>query len=479
MKTTAEYLDAVKAKLDIPSDYATAKALGVTRAAVSGYRNGRTVPDDLVCARIASILDIEPMEVIAATNYHRAKTEDARALWEGIWGKAAGAIALTLTVFAVGLSVAPTSKAAESGNGMVQCRNLDYVKSHLCSGAADIQRCARHSGRHLLSFAVNVPLEVRMLPKPVRMLLAPVLAAIAVLVTAPSVRACDIPAAVQTIDPPGYYDDASGYAEAVKPMRNFVSRLNTAAGKGDWSCALTLLDSWAQSDALMGHISGYQGYYERSWAGTDFAMVILHMPRGFRDENRARFAAIDPWLERIAIATRDAEAINHLHNNLVYWAGLNLIAIGTVTGNSSLFDSGLLRIREGIRDIEPDGALAREVKRGNRALHYHTFALIPLVFAAELARSRNIDLYRENDGAIGRLANLVIEAVDDPQSFTTITPIKQDLFPWTFRDELCWVEPYYARFRDSRLPALIAPRRPFDEWRLGGNVTAFWGAPLP
>jgi poly(beta-D-mannuronate) lyase len=207
-------------------------------------------------------------------------------------------------------------------------------------------------------------------------------------------------------------------------------------------------------------------------------MVILRMPREFRDANRARFDAIDPWLERIAIATRDAEAINHLHNNLVYWAGLDLIAIGTVTENASLIDSGLIRIREGIRDIGADGALAREVKRGDRALHYHTFALIPLVFAAELVQRRHIDLYRENGGAIGRLADLVIDAVQDPASFRKITPIEQKLFPWTFEDELCWMEPYCARFKDARLPALIATRRPLKEWRLGGNVTEAWGAPL-
>ncbi|MEN2470393.1 mannuronate-specific alginate lyase [Burkholderia sp. GS2Y] len=312
-----------------------------------------------------------------------------------------------------------------------------------------------------------------------RPLFAALFALGAIFCAVPSAHACDIPAAVTTIDPPGYYDDAAGYARAVKPMRDFISRLNTAADKGDWSCALSLLESWAQADALMGRISGYQGYYERSWAGTDFAMVILRMPRDVRDANRARFDAIDPWLERIAIATRDSEAINHLHNNLVYWAGLDLIAIGTVTGNASLIDSGLLRVREGIRDIGPDGALAREVKRGNRALHYHTFALLPLVFAAELVQRRHIDLYRENNGAISRLANLVIDAVDNPASFTAITPIKQDLFPWTFRDELSWVEPYFARFHDPRLPAIIAPRRPFDEWRLGGNVTAVWGASLP
>lgn len=294
-----------------------------------------------------------------------------------------------------------------------------------------------------------------------------------------SVVACDAPAPLKSINPPGFYDDAAGYADAVKPMRGFIAQLNKAADTGQWSCALDLLDAWAKADALMGPISGYQGYYERSWAGTDFALVILRMPNDVKQANAGRLAAIYPWLERIAIATRDAEAINHLHNNLVYWAGLNLVAIGTVANQPSLIDSGLLRAREGIRDIGPNGALEREVKRGNRALHYHTFALIPLVFTAELVQRRNINLYQENDHAIGRLASLVINAVKDPASFAKITPVKQELFPWTFQDELSWMEPYYARTKDSRLPALIAPRRPFSEWRLGGNVTAAWGVPLP
>ncbi|XRD86150.1 mannuronate-specific alginate lyase [Dyella acidisoli] len=300
----------------------------------------------------------------------------------------------------------------------------------------------------------------------------------AVSIASPIASACEVPAPVKSIDPPGFYDDAAGYARAVQPMRGFIAKLNKAAETGDWSCAVDLLHGWASADALMGPIAGYQGYYERSWAGTDFALVILRMPDSVKAANASKFAVINPWLERIAIATRDANAINHLHNNLVYWAGLNLVAIGTVTNQPQLIDSGLIRAREGIRDIGPNGALEREVKRGDRALHYHTFALLPLVFTAELVQRRNIDLYQENDHAIARLANLVIEAVRDPSSFAKITPIKQDLFPWTFQDELAWVEPYYARTRDARLPALIAPRRPFSEWRLGGNVTAVWGVPL-
>ena len=291
--------------------------------------------------------------------------------------------------------------------------------------------------------------------------------------------ACDVPAAVKSIDPPGFYDDAAGYAQAVKPMRDFIAKLDHAADAGQWACTMDLLDGWAKVDALMGPIKGYQGYYERSWAGTDVALVVLRLPAQVKDANPGRLNAIDHWLEHIAVATRDADAINRLHNNLVYWAGLNLVAIGTVAHRPELIDAGLARAREGIRDIGPDGALAREVKRGDRALHYHTFALIPLVFTAELARQQHIDLYQENGHAIGRLANLVIDAVIDPASFAKITPVKQNLFPWTFQDELAWMEPYYARTKDPRLPALIAPRRPLSEWRLGGDVSAAWGVALP
>jgi hypothetical protein len=129
MKTTGEYLDAVKAKLDLPSDYATAKALSVTPSTVSRYRLLKAAPDDLVCARIAEILGVEPMEVIAAVHFERSTEPKARALWESIWGKAVGAIALNLIVCAVGVSVAPTSKAAESGNAKANGGSL-YIMSN-------------------------------------------------------------------------------------------------------------------------------------------------------------------------------------------------------------------------------------------------------------------------------------------------------------------------------------------------------------
>jgi hypothetical protein len=133
MKSTEQYLDEVKERLDLPSDYALAKALGLTRTAVSNYRSGRSMPDDLACARLADAIGCEPMEVIAAINYQRAKTEDARALWESIWGKAVGAIVWNSPASKVGLSVAPSTKGQGSGKAGTPADGSSFI---LCKIAA-------------------------------------------------------------------------------------------------------------------------------------------------------------------------------------------------------------------------------------------------------------------------------------------------------------------------------------------------------
>ncbi|WP_412474934.1 alginate lyase family protein (plasmid) [Rhizobium sp. WW22] len=287
-------------------------------------------------------------------------------------------------------------------------------------------------------------------------------------------EACKVPPPMSAFDPPGFYDDPDGYGRAIKPLHAFIEQVNKAADIGDKACVVALLDTWARANALMGPINGYQGYFERSWAGTDFALALLRLFPQSKSAAPAVSPAISKWLIEIATSTRDADAINHLHNNLVYWASLDLTAIGTLTKQPDLVDAGIARAREGINDIQPNGTLERELNRGDRALHYHNFALIPLVFTAELAQARHVDLYAENNGAIRRLANLVIEAVLDPSSFSAYSSTPQHFFPWTFAGDLAWMEPYQARFHDPQLMALIAQRRPFINPRLGGNVTVAW-----
>ncbi len=78
---TLEYLDAVKKRLGITSDYALAARLGITRSAVSTFVRGKGVFGDDVALTVAQILEINPLVVIAQANAERASTDEGRSRW--------------------------------------------------------------------------------------------------------------------------------------------------------------------------------------------------------------------------------------------------------------------------------------------------------------------------------------------------------------------------------------------------------------
>lgn len=113
MKNTIGYLDDAKKALNIESDNAMAKHLGITRSAISNYRAGSYVMDDYAAAKIAEALMIEPMEVIAAANMEREKTEDRKAYWENFY-KRLGGVAASIMTIAI-LSALPDQSQANEG----------------------------------------------------------------------------------------------------------------------------------------------------------------------------------------------------------------------------------------------------------------------------------------------------------------------------------------------------------------------------
>jgi len=86
MKST-EYLDAVRTKLQLPSDYALAKVLGITREAVSALRNEKTSMGIETATKIGEILDIDCHIIYANGQIERAKTQEMKVFWEAITEK--------------------------------------------------------------------------------------------------------------------------------------------------------------------------------------------------------------------------------------------------------------------------------------------------------------------------------------------------------------------------------------------------------
>lgn len=81
---TCDYLDQVMRVKGITSDYALAKALGITRQTISGYRNKNTSLHDDVAIRLAELLDIEPGIVLIDMHAERSKTAEIRSVWERV-----------------------------------------------------------------------------------------------------------------------------------------------------------------------------------------------------------------------------------------------------------------------------------------------------------------------------------------------------------------------------------------------------------
>lgn len=83
---TIDYWKAAKKALGGCSDYALAKRLEITRASASLLSNGHSVMSNTTAAKIAEILELEPMKVIADMELERGTNDE---LWKRIARKVA------------------------------------------------------------------------------------------------------------------------------------------------------------------------------------------------------------------------------------------------------------------------------------------------------------------------------------------------------------------------------------------------------
>src|SRR6266702_116946 len=67
MKSTVQFLDAVRVRHGLTSDYQLAKFLRARQQTISRYRNGQSMMDEAMCLKIAAALSLDdPGEVLVA-----------------------------------------------------------------------------------------------------------------------------------------------------------------------------------------------------------------------------------------------------------------------------------------------------------------------------------------------------------------------------------------------------------------------------
>jgi poly(beta-D-mannuronate) lyase len=228
-------------------------------------------------------------------------------------------------------------------------------------------------------------------------------------------------------------------------------------------CAGHWLAAWAKGGAMLGHMSSQQAAVERKWRTAGMAVGYLKIRKMIDPGEQA---TIDAWFDDLADRVVADQGWPNRRNNQVYWAGFAAGAVGTATGAARHLDYSRKVYDAGLTDIRPDGTLPMELARRQQALDYHSYALAPLIMAAELAALRGEDWYGQQDGAIHRLVARVLSGLRDPKSFATLAGETSVDVPGG--GILGWLAFYRLRFPD-RVDG--APSGPFRYPWLGGDLT--------
>ena len=248
-------------------------------------------------------------------------------------------------------------------------------------------------------------------------------------------RACEAPPpAVHDIDANSYYIDQhhsvidpvrkARNVAATKPVDEFLDAVARHASsyqarpsdREEARCGLQWLSAWAHQDAMLGKMTTSQSYYTRKWALGGLALSYARLRPAATDADRK---AIDAWLQSLANATMvHADAGKGARNNHYYWEGLAVAATGAVTGDQRQLAWGSKVFDHAMSQVAPDGSLPLEMERAAKALHYHSFAVQPLVMLASVLDVQSPQL--------DQLVRFTLQGIADPSVIEKATGIAQE-----------------------------------------------------
>ena len=113
MRTISQVLDHAKTVQKVKSDYKLALCLGIGESSLSAYRNGRGLPDEINCKKLADAMGEDPALLTVQMQAQRAKTDEARDIWIGIAKRLqTGFASLTILVMVAIVSIAASALIA-------------------------------------------------------------------------------------------------------------------------------------------------------------------------------------------------------------------------------------------------------------------------------------------------------------------------------------------------------------------------------
>lgn len=183
-----------------------------------------------------------------------------------------------------------------------------------------------------------------------------------------------------------------------------VTRYMRSGRDGDLACALNWMSAWARAGALQSDDFNHTGKSMRKWALGSLSGAYMRLkfsssrPLAAHAEQSRE---IEDWFARLGTqVVRDWSGLPLKKiNNHSYWAAWSVMSTAVVTNRRDLFDWAVSEFKVAANQVDEQGFLPNELKRRQRALAYHNYALPPLAMIAAFAQVNGVDLRQENHGA--------------------------------------------------------------------------------
>jgi len=276
---------------------------------------------------------------------------------------------------------------------------------------------------------------------------------------------------------------------AIEPLSTFEQTVSDLAGAwvatGDHyyaNCLIDVLEKWAREKGL----SKFQFSPSRpqAWYALEsmiFSAALAYSTvTGAVEIAPARRRTIEQWLQKIA------EDHYKLHSFMqsccdehFYRRSLYMTIVGVVTGNDTLFRTGLRAVPAALDDLNERGAFNLALRRGWRAIHYQNYILQHVVMIMQIAHRQGYDLFAmtAKGRSMASAVSFLLRGVENPHAVDGLPPGEQDIAFTKDGRFFSWMEIWLEHYDNAAMSKLVRHYRPIVSPAGGGHMTLYFKIP--
>jgi hypothetical protein len=270
------------------------------------------------------------------------------------------------------------------------------------------------------------------------------------------------PEAVKNFNVPGYYRDPKGHHREQIHLSHdawaayscaIAYQLSTDKNRSRFADkTVQILTAWAATNTKTSNADGnlvmvYAG------AGLVFAAELISDYEGWNKTQKDEFKE---WLEKVYL--RSCKRITGRANNWGNWGVLGSIASHYFLNDKRSIDNDIKLIKKKIdKQIEADGEMPKETKRGYNGIWYTYFALAPLTASCRIAaNAEGVDLFhfKGKDGA----------GIEDALEYLYRYSLHPKEWPHYQKDDLTLPDPKYWPGNLFEAMAGIYGNKDYEKW---------------